>query len=557
MSNGVKHTVASGHVGLQVFKPSLLLLLQAMFLYGCNQSPYPSGHFEGEIFEKTNTGISERAIAIDISYPNQGEGTINVATLSGQSLFRLSVENESDGGIRLSLPEPWNSKVELTSDSDCYVREEEPPVHFCFTSDRVFLEVLDSQKDPLFTLSGDRLHHDESFQMEVPKAFTLVEAIHTARQKNFNSRLEYQRLIQAKHTAKAAYLNLLPHLSLSTVLSNLAPCAGSLLSTVGDLAPFLLPNRWLQAREAAQAARAETDAVVLMQEDLGTEVEGLAYALIRDEETIALYNGLLARANEALTKVKDLEQHGQMPEGSADHIEAIVDWMSLDQSSLTLMIQQDRESIAFALGLHNPKAVTDVSLNDEAIPIVDAKPMNPDELTSTAIGEALELSQIDHLVTLASDQKDELYYNWLDPMGDPTKELGFSLGENLVVARSRVNELLIRKEQIKSVIAQKAAQATDEWNQALESYPLIQKTLDLQERRMRRVLSQVQPGTSLNTLDIEAVFQDYINSGIRKESLISSFRVARSKIDRLTLQNQYSLIAEQSKPETVRKLPLY
>lgn len=57
---------------------------------------------------------------------------------------------------------------------------------------------------------------------------------------------------------------------------------------------------------------------------------------------------------------------------------------------------------------------------------------------------------------------------------------------------------------------------------------------------MVRVLQQVAPGSSLNTLDVESIFQDSITSSIRLETILASFRVARSLIDRSLLQGRYA-----------------
>ena len=62
---------------------------------------------------------------------------------------------------------------------------------------------------------------------------TLAQAIDLALKRNFDSRIEYERLISAKHASKAAWLNLLPHLSLSGVLAAFTPSATNLFWSRG------------------------------------------------------------------------------------------------------------------------------------------------------------------------------------------------------------------------------------------------------------------------------------------------------------------------------------
>jgi hypothetical protein len=504
----------------------------------CDRQEYPAGHFEGSLFARTEGGITESPVSFEISRPDHRQGTIEVRDTAGTLLLRLKVERIGARGFSLTLPAPWNRAVPLVDDSGCYVHAGDPRVSFCHSPDKALLEVSDPGGQPVLTLSGDRFGADTPLVMEAPRALTLADAIQTALGRNFGSRIEFEHLLQARAAARAAYLNLLPHLSLSTALSNLPPSATSLFASIGDVAPFLLPDRWLQARAAAHAAQAQADALDLMRADLATTVEGLAYALIRDEEALALYDPLLDRLTTTLPRIMDLESRGQMLTGSALHVRAIIDSLKLDKIGLMSLLQQDRETMAAALGFHNPEGVLDVSLGDEATTIHTAAPVDAKVLAPIALGRSFELRQIDHLIEAANDSREAVVFNWLDPAGEPGANLGPSLGANLVVARSRVNELMIAREELQAGIAAKVSQAANEWNLALESVGLMDESVSLQAQRLDFVLGEI-GSLQLNTLDIEGVVQDCVATGVRRAALVAGFRVARSKVDRLLLQGHY------------------
>jgi hypothetical protein len=518
-------------------------------LAACEGGAYPAGHYEGSLLERRDDAtISSTPVSIDLP-PLKGEsGSVVAKDGSGAPVFEVSASKIRRDSFMLALPARLGGTIELKRDGGCFSSTGSLEIHLCAGAGKILLEVADGQGRPLLTLSGDKFAKEAPFVMEAPKAFTLSEIVGTALQKNFDSRIAYEQLIEAKKGAQAAYLNLLPHLSLSTVLNNLSPSVASLVGAIGDLAPFLLPNRWFQAGAAAHVAQAQADALTLMRADLGTEVEGLVYALINDEENLALYAPLLEKANGALALVSAFEKSSQMPVGSTIHVQAIIDWMKLDVTSLGLLVQQDKEALAAAMGFHNPEAVTEVTLGAEATPIDMAPRQYADRLTPVALARSFELQQIDHLVQAAYDQKKELLFSWLDPSGDPTTELGISLGANVAVAQAQVSELLTQREKLQAVIAEKVSGATGLWNAALDSYPLMQQTVQVQSDRMAFVLSEIGPGSQLNTMDIEAVIQDSLATGIRRAGLVAQFRVARSRVDRLLLQGAYLEFGQLAPP---------
>jgi hypothetical protein len=377
-------------------------------------------------------------------------------------------------------------------------------------------------------------------QWEVPAKFVLSEAMSRAFNQSFQSRVEYEHQIQARHTAKAAYLNLLPHLSISSVLSLVTPSTTGILGVIGDLAPFLLPSRWFQARDARLMSQAERQVLALMRADSAAQVEGLAYALARDQQILERYNALMDLAVKTRDQLQTLETQGQMPEGSTDHLNATINLMALDMAGLTLIIHEDRIVLAQAMGFQNPEAVLELALDPESIPIGQARPIDTDPATTQAIQRSYELAQMNQLIVLAANQKRELDFNWLDPAGDYTAALGFGLGETIAVARSRIQELRVKREQIQSAVAEKVAEAVAEYDVDLTTYSLAQSGVALSARRMTRVLAQIGPGSNLNTLDVEAVFQDSLASAIRSEAMLAAFRVARSRIDRFLLQGWYA-----------------
>ncbi len=337
-------------------------------------------------------------------------------------------------------------------------------------------------------------------------------------------------------------------LNLSDALANLTPNLLSILGCVGDLAPFLLPNRWLQAQETQEQAQAQQDTLNLMHADLGAEVEGMAYALAGDEMTLNSISKLLQEAILAQTQVEELEAAGTFSPGTTDNMKVIVDQMTLDVAGLQLLVTQDKQNLAGAMGFHNPDAIRDLSLDSNELLITSAKPIDQSTILPVALNRAFELSQVDHLVEVANNQTKENYFSWLDPQASPSMDLGFSTGENINISKDNVAMLLTRREQLQAAIATKVDTYADQWNESLKAWPIIQDNLLANQRRWQRQVAQLTPNSGLSTFDTEAVLQDYEASLFRQASILTNFRVARSMIDRLQLQGFYSTIQSVTVP---------
>lgn len=187
-----------------------------------------------------------------------------------------------------------------------------------------------------------------------PANYTLTQAMTRAFTQSFDSRAAYERQIQARLSAKAAYLNLLPHISISSVLGVLSPSIAGLINLVGDLAPFLLPTRWLQAHEAGLMSAAEKQALALMRADSAAQVEGLAYALERDYGIVSRYRDFQALALKTRDNLQIVEAGGGMPVGSTDHLNSVLNTAALDLVDLDELTRRDKATIAQAMGLKAP-----------------------------------------------------------------------------------------------------------------------------------------------------------------------------------------------------------
>jgi hypothetical protein len=521
------------------FSNRSLTSVAALVLLGCNHPSFPEGTFQGNLLQKSDQGTTQELITADVSPMRKGHGDIvirDAKTASESNTLQVTLSN--NGKVTLTLPGVLQNPVELEKMDDCYHSSGEPDVSFCETSTEFSIEV-DDQGNPVFKLSASQFDLQGVYQFETPKSYDLKDAMQIALTKNFGSRIEFERVMEAKSRAKSAYLNLLPHINLSDILSNLTPNVASVMGVIGDLCPFLLPSRWIAAKDASITSQAEQDAMILMQFDTAAQLEALTYSYTQDKGIVSLYNYLIARAQSARDASWKIESEGTFPKGSTAHLDADIISMKLDLSAYSQLLEQDRAAIAQAMGLNNPAGVTEI-IFDDSTDWSSIKPLDAQELSQIAIDRAFELQQIDELIQIAKNQKKATVFNWLDPYGDPAQDLGFNLSENLAVDADQVNELGIRKQDLEAGIVRNLFSTVEQYNKKAGDYPTALSSVQLSEQRLNTVVGQLTPNSGLNTLDIEAIFQDYLATGIRKETTLSSLRIAKAEVDRRLLQGFYS-----------------
>jgi hypothetical protein len=497
------------------------------------------GHFEGSESDHFENEYHKRAIHSDFDLSSKNPVIVAKDT-NGNVIINLEFVKISGKQIQLRLSALQNEIKTLNKEDTCF----SDSVHqtlMCFYDDGMDLDVTSDAGDPVVSVSLTHFAVEKPMPVETPQAFDLRSALARALQMNFDNRIEFEHVVQAKQTARAAYANLMPHLSINSVAALIGPTPSSILSVAGDLVPFLLPSRWLQAKRAKILAQAEAQALTLMRMDTATNVEGLFYSTEHDRIIQAAYKDLLAKAEVAYKEVEIYEQVGKYRAGSKDEVKSVILKMSEDSDTFDVQLTEDVSSISQALGFFTPDAVSSATLGTEPDNIEKATPADVKQVTKDAVDRSLELKQIDDLAAAAMKNKTSIFFNWLDPVGDSTAELGFNLKANFAVAESQIRELQLRRNDIQSNLEQKAKAASVEFNESLITYAKAKEGLAVDQRRLERFLNFISVGASdVDLFHTTDLVSDVLDSSVRLADATAAFRISRGKIDRLLLQGFYA-----------------
>ena len=418
--------------------------------------------------------------------------------------------------------------------------ETTPELRFCFDGSKLSIsQQINNKSTRLFTLNRMAPDSGESVlpPLETPAPYSLEELRKRAIEQSFDSRAEFERVLQARLAARGAYLNLAPHFTLNTILGFLTFSWMSIIKSAGDLAPFLLPTRWFRIREAKFQSQADYKGWLVMRADAGCLTEGLMYSVLRDRKSVTVLGQTRAQTVKLRDEIKLREELGiERPDASLV-LSAVIG--SVDNALLMLNegIRAEMSATAQAAGFMNPDAISEIKA-PETLTIVGAQKLDKEPLKIPVIAKSLELQQMDSLINVAQVNRRERYFSWMDPSGGEGA-LGFGFFDYLRVGQSKVRELFDRRAELQSTLLQKLSNSVGEINMAVDLYQLSTNLSDLHRRRIARMNQDLALGTTISLYEMSSALQEQMRADLAVINAEYSYYTSLGKLNRLLFQNGY------------------
>ena len=560
-------------------KPILagLLLCLTACLTACKDKLAP-GHYEGNLLREINQVKIPEPVKIQITTLRKNSFLIEVKNTEGISILRTTFDFlkapqlkitanflSQDPIIATSMDQAQFRDPEFDKNAQCFRGLFKPSqaasekfsqttsptatLEFCFKTDRFLFIAYDEARTPVLELSASMFPEEEEFKLEDPVTLNLSGAVGMALQRNFASKISYQQALQARFTATAAYLNLVPHLT-TNLIWNAAPNYITFIATLQGLVPFLLPSYWFQAKEADLDRDIREFAWLIMRANLASTTEELTYSLNRDESIVTALKAFLNEVQDWQTQLLLNESWnenwgGQLGESKTRLLDAshfILKALTSDIGDMGKLVRQDRFSLAETLGFHNIEAIQTIGIDQESLPIDLAVPVAPHAMAQLASERSFELKQLDNLKSILRLKKLENYFNWLDPSGDPRQSLGLNTFPQQSQMASQALELEIQRDETKTRLYQTAYKLALDYNEAIETYDGIKRDLDDIHFDLHEVLAEAVLGIPIDVEALQAQAQKYSASLIARQTILANFRIARAKKDRILLAGYFSQI---------------
>jgi hypothetical protein len=524
---------------------SIAFLCFCFGLTGCKGELKP-GHYEGIFFKRSSDEVIQEPVKIELSRRNKALH-IDIKTKAGESFASASVHKLKEHRLEIHAPFLSSQTIiaqpvkndQVDKDSNCYASYGSISIEFCFKKDQFLLQAVNDAHIPILQLSANAFTEENPIYLERSATMTLTESVKNSFHKNFDSRIAYEHVIQAKQAALAAYLNLVPHLSMNLIWNadiNYITC----LATIQNLSPFLLPSYWLEAREASHDIKVKELSLIIMRANLAAMIEELTYGLKRDSSILEDHQIFLRQLQNFKGKLAETDLTFESRTILTEFSNSLIDAIQSDMTSMMKLVRQDRFSISQILGFHSLEAVKDMIIDQEKLPIDQAFELNPIATADSAIDRSFELRQLDELKRIAELKKIENLFIWMDPTGDPKQGLGLNIIPQQKHAKSQIREISIQREQLQTQIHQSVYQLTLDYNEAIGSYRLTHQNVVRNRFELEKVLSDALAHRSIHSGKLKSQAHQYIANKVAQHTSLANFRIARAKKDRYLLAGYYT-----------------
>ncbi|MGK5083083.1 hypothetical protein WDW37_07230 [Bdellovibrionota bacterium FG-1] len=515
-----------------------------------------TGQYSGFVTEKANGKTEQDRVVGTLAVPtasSQSTLLLSINSLDGKRRWSYTIEVTSRGQVSL-LNHQTQAPTPLRSTNDsCFVNlaaktGADAHTRVCFDGREVNLDLRAPEgavTDISFLL--DRADPTVLPHLETPAPYKVSELMLKAMNRNFASQVEFEHVVQARMAALNSHLNLLPHFTLNTILGLVSFSWSSIIRSVGDLAPFLLPTRWFRAKEAGFKSAAESAAWILMKADTANIAEGLAYTIARDTKSLACMGENRDWIQAIRQIIWERERLGLIKEHSTEKIDALL--LGVDKAVLLLgqTVKEEFTDLAQVAGFFNPQAIQSIVV-DTDLSIEHPITIDPKLISEVALLKSFELKQMDSLIGYAKTSRTERFFNWLDPTGEDAGAIGLGFGAYIAIGQSQIREMGLRRQQLQSILLQKVDNISTELTDSIQLRSLAFKTRDLQQSIVDHMLQDMSTGQLISFTDLTNALQEELRADLDTVNAEFAYLVSVSKLKRVQYEDLYAQAATPQAP---------
>ena len=539
-----------------------LILSTAVLFVGCDDETRKmlAGRYQGSMTTVEDGKTKQRLVYADIDAGAElGRRTVAVREIKKDSddeavsYVDLNVDTNGVAVFVRDVTENWVQLTQIPTNTACYSGTSGYEIKICLAGEEVSVEISDDTK-VIYSLAMTKFTSTKVPKWEEPSSVSLTDVVQRATDFNYSTKIEFQHVMQARLQSKNAYMNLLPHLSNNSIGVLYGAYTGGTLNPfyksnwtqyafgpIGDLTPFLLPSRWIQAENISLASKAEKQALAIMRLDTAVQAETMVYNIVRDKSIMGTLKKIIETATKLRDQLRIREKFGQLPKGVSDDMDAIVLSSKQDLEALDLFVQEEKHALAQALGYFNPNAISDVAVPmADPLEIIKAVAYDKDDAYQTALDRSFEVKQLNYLISAAENGVIERFFDFIDPAGDPASGLGLGLPSYVSIGKSQVRELKIRREQAMTNISQKVGDAISEYESGKKLVRISYDSVLVNQRRLTRMVDQTHFGTIYDMFGLFQVFKDYTSSSVNLANAITGFKLSKVKLNRALLGEHYA-----------------
>jgi len=384
-----------------------------------------------------------------------------------------------------------------------------------------------------------------------PTPVDLSDVVKRVSQNNYKVYENALKVYQAKMNIEKARADLLPKLNIWSIAKIIIDPI-SILDSISDIAPFLVPANWFRLEEVKLLYLAEKEGYRAL---WGNEVnvgKGLYTHLVFDQNLLVHVQSSIAEMQRIHRIVETRENFGGAKPGTARDIEIKLLGLQEDEQNLLNLLKLEHDELSYVLGY---TADTELILNQIPIPQVDLlKPIQPKDYEFRVLSTSPERRQFEHFLSALSQVKKEIEYSFLGgssisrgvgggifdglPEGNG---LGFGTGPALKIIDAQKELMKTQKLGVEEVLKRQLRAVAIQFNSDIGNYSNFKRRADLSKDSKNSLIRRIQLGENIDVVDLSEVSRNQIQA--ETALLAVQYRVVSTtdRLNRLIFDGDYSM----------------
>ncbi len=382
-----------------------------------------------------------------------------------------------------------------------------------------------------------------------PVTIKLPEVVKQVRNRNYKVQVATMRTYQAKANIEKARADLLPRLNIWSI-AKIIMDPMSILDSIQDIAPFLVPANWSRLEQNKILYEAEQQGYRALWSNEVHVTKMLYMRILFDQKLLNHVSASVKSLEEVLEIVKFHETFGAVKPGTARDIEIRVLGLKEDEQNLRLLIAQEIDELSYALAIK-----ADVQMVLAPVTLPDARALKQIDYKaheSRVISVSPERTQYTYLLQTLEHIRQEVRYSFFgsSPISrgvaggvfDAIPQTSGVFGKNatMKIVDAQREILITQRTGIEETVRRQLRALANQYNSDLQMASQYSRRLQLARESNEALLRRAELGEQLNAFE----FSENVKTRIQAETAIFAmqFRLFSNidRLQRLTFTADYS-----------------
>lgn len=381
----------------------------------------------------------------------------------------------------------------------------------------------------------------------------LSDVVERVSEENFNVYENALKVYQAKSNIEKARADLLPKLNLWKIAGMVLDPL-SILDSITDVAPFLVPGNWFRVTEIKMLYLAEKEGYRALWGNEVYTAKAMYMHILLDQKLLQHVKFSITDLERVHRIIQTRETFGGAPPGSAREVEIRLLGLKEDEQNLENLLSQEYTELSYLLGYNSNDRII---LNSVSMPVFeDLRPIDHKEYEFRLISSSPERRQFDHFLSVLAQIKNEIKYSFLgvsqisrgvaggtfDSLPIPDG-LGFgqSAAMNIVDAQREI--VLTQKRGIEETLKRQLYNTTNIYNSDINNYGNFKRRVQLSTQSKNSILQRIELGENVNVLELSESSRNQIQAESALVAVQYRFLTSMDRLERLIFSGDYEKTA--------------